>query len=1046
MRASREQYLTLLEYRERVQFDTKNFFRNDPELVGARPVPHPTKPDRILFHPGGMAGIFPMVSAKRTVGVKLFLQKIPELAVRYEAIDQALARLASPLTKNFIRIEYREGPSEGAVWGSEYTPYLKMEYVKGVVIKDEVEALVGRHDAQRLLKLAEQWQKIALLMEQEHIAHGDIQAENLMVDPSGDIRLIDLDTMFVPSLRHRKLKCVAYGIYGWQHPKKETDEAHFNERLDRFPALAMYLCLLALADDPSLFNPAAVSESEILLTKADLRDPHRSGILRRLSGSSNAQIRRVTEALKRAALGEYDDVPVFSEVVADPVEVVFQAFKDAIRTGNHRRVCEAWKPVLETYPPAQALRTEVSLARKHLEKTERFCRAAGSDDDKALAEIWEAAPNLEQCACSKSEQAGPGVSVADRAAQAVRRVEGMEVVRRAIEAAGQKRGQSGYYEAAEERAIVEFWNDPRYELGESPKATELYYKRVEEAWNRLAAFEEFEAVLETDDDEKIAKAWQTVATFAPALAHKKRAEDAIGRMKELGAFLAQLRQDGNDDQALWNIWSRRSDMVQCKPAGRPVQQFGGLIPAQRAALAGRRMVAFAELKKVFDRHEPPPLEEAGEREMIAAWRQREAIVGSNPTGAGFPKRAEEAQKRLKTWENFQKGLQEDDDEQLAASWQTGLLATFAPARAHSDRARDAMARMAVIMGLTQRFKADPEDEEGLIRIASARSDMQRCPGFVKPGPALNGRSWQERLECAGHILRIRSAVSRVLTAVPLPYDQLAEVWDDKLCRRHRLFAADLRRIEEVFELGMHLRALRRGLSAGDCGLISASWREEFRGLMTARELGAIREAMGRHFTGPNCMGNLELSLADGVLTVRWDWRGAASFCFLNVQDGSYSEAPDGARPNAFRGEATGGLATIAFSGNSPHVRLWAMFRFLDEFSLGANPLERRLATVEYSVKKPVLRPHRLTLASLSGELRVPALAVIVSENPVFPSTEEAQRIPEMVLGRPVTLELSLAPTLTRGEDHYLSLRPVDRSNEEWLLLRSRGGGAVVVRL
>src|ERR1019366_9027176 len=101
-------------------------------------------------------------------------------------------------------------------------------------------------------------------------------------------------------------------------------------------------------DDPSLFNPRAVGENEILFTKDDLRDPHSSGVMRRLSGSSNVQIQRVTEALVRAALGPYDDVPAFSKV-ADPdaeAKEALQELKGAVRSGDHRRVFGAWKTVM----------------------------------------------------------------------------------------------------------------------------------------------------------------------------------------------------------------------------------------------------------------------------------------------------------------------------------------------------------------------------------------------------------------------------------------------------------------------------------------------------------------------------------------------------------------------------------------------------------------------------------------------------------------------------------------------------------------------------
>jgi hypothetical protein len=1045
MTASRESYLTVTEYRKRIESDTKNFFRNDPELTKARPVPHPTKPNKIIFSGGAMACVFPLVSGGNKIAVKLFFQKIPELAIRYMEIDATLRKTASP---NFIRLEYREGPKQGAIMGSDYTPYVKMEYVQGAVLKDVIVDLALKHDGHGLLNLAVQWQKIALMMEREQIAHGDIQAENLMVEASGRIRLIDLDTMFVPSLRARRLKCVAYGIPGWQHPQKELDEAHFNERLDRFPALAMYLCLLALSDDPSLFSPQAVGENEILLTKDDLRDPHSSNILRRLSGSSNSQIRRVTEALVRAALGPYDDVPPFSNVV-DPdgeAKEALQRMKEAIQSGDHRRVREAWMPVLEKYPPAQALRSEFTLARKHLEKLERFCQVASSDDEKALAEIWQSAPSLEQCSCSQTEQITSGASVAARGVQAVKRVEGMESVRRTIEAAEHKKRDTGYYQGPEELAIVSAWNSPQYGLAASKTAKETVLGRVEDAQKRLTAFKELESALGTDDDEKIVKAWQSTAGFGPALRNQKRAEDASARMKVLGDFVAQLRQGANNDAALWSIWSGRPDMGQCKSAGRPVPQLGGLVPSQRASLAGRRVDALVELKKVLEQHDRQPFEERGERELIAAWRQREAIMGPSPAGASYRKRADDAQKRLKAWESFKTGLQEDDDDQIAGGWQTGLLAVFLPAQPHSGRAEESVLRMAVIAGLVQRLKEDSEDEEGLIRVASARSDMHRCLPFLKPNPALNGRSWQERIENAGEIFRIRSAVNQVLLAVPLKYDQLAGVWNDKLCRKHRLFAADLRRIDEVLDLGIRLRELRQGLAIGDCGLISSAWREEFRGLMKPQELDATCEAMRTHFTGPNCLEHLELSLANDFLTVRWNWRGTANFCFLGVQDGSYPEPRAGARPNAFRGEATGGLLTMPFCGSSPHMRIWAMFRFLDEFFLGAKPLEKRLATVEYSVTKPLLRRYCLTLTSLSGELKVPALAVFISENPVWPVTEEAQRIPEMVLSEPRTMELLLPPTLTRGEELYLRLRPADKSNEEWLRLRPRSSGAVVIRL
>ena len=127
MTPARESFLTVMEYRKRIESDIWGFFRNDPECARAKPVPHPTKPNKIIFFSGAMAGFFPLMAAKGKIGVKLFFQKIPNLAVRYEAIGAALKQLGSP---HFITLDYREGPRGGAVWGTEYTPYVKMECVE----------------------------------------------------------------------------------------------------------------------------------------------------------------------------------------------------------------------------------------------------------------------------------------------------------------------------------------------------------------------------------------------------------------------------------------------------------------------------------------------------------------------------------------------------------------------------------------------------------------------------------------------------------------------------------------------------------------------------------------------------------------------------------------------------------------------------------------------------------------------------------------------------------------------------------------------------
>lgn len=1045
MAISRESYLTVMEYRKRIESDIWRFFRNDPELARSHPVPHPRKPNKIIFFSGAMAGFFPLIGAGGKIGVKLFFQKIPDLGVRYEAIGATLKQIASP---HFISLEYREGPRGGAVWGTEYTPYVKMECVDGVLLKDKVVDLCAGRDVSGLRDLADQWRRIALMMEREQIAHGDIQAENLMVEASGRIRLIDLDTMFVPALRPRGLECVAYGVPAWQHPLKLTNPAHFDERLDRFPALAMYLSLLALGDNPGLLNTRAVGENELLFTKRDFLDPSASPIFQELIRSGDSEVRRISDALAKAALAPYEQVPTFSRV-ADPdaeANEALASLKNALAAGDHRRVIAAWSPVLESFAPAQLFRPQYHLAQAHLEKLRRFEEAANCDDDAVLSDLWESPPSLEHCPCAATERLAGGTTVAQRAHLAGQRLQGIRAVQNAITAADQQRFETGCFQEPQETAIMAAWTDTRHDLPASKTARELVWPRVEQAQKRFTALRDFEALVGTDDDDLIAKAWPVIAEFAPAKQHQERALDAVDRTEILAQFIAQLRKDPNRDDELWAIWARRSDMDRCRAAARPVPQFGGLVPTQRATLARKRVEAMAELNRVMEARDRPPLDEAGEREILGAWRQREATLGTSSSATALRQRAEAAQKRLKAWELLQQGLAAQNDELIAAAWQTGLMSGFAPAEGFATQGRESLDRMQVLAALNQRHKENPDDEAGFLRIASGRPDLAKCRPFQRPAPELKGGNWPERLELAAKVLSIRAALTRLLAETPPRYDQAAEVWDDAVCRRHALFAPDLARIQEALDLARLLKELRRGLESGDLAAVSTAWRDEFRLLVTTSELGRVRSAMEARFTGPNCLGHAELALEGETLTIRWEWRGSGGFCFVAAGEAAFPEPPASVRPNGFQGGASGGLCTLPFSGNSPHVRIWAMFRFLDEFLLGANPIERRLVTVEYGIIRPLLGGHRLSLRSLSGPLDLPALAVFISENPMWPGTECFQTIAAGRLDQTNLVDLVLPPTVSRAAVLYVGLRPVDRTHEEWLRLRPRAAEAIKIRL
>ena len=1003
--------------------------------------------------PYGMQGGFAVVYKFRTKSKKLRALRVftnPNLGDtedRYEAIGPFLKAHAAEVAVDFnyhdqgITLKDTQGDSH-------IYPLIDMEWVEGETLIDKVNDLCRQGDRNALDQLGRRWIELLNILRAARMAHGDLSGDNVMIRPDGKLALVDYDGIYIPAFNGQQAYTIGQPDY--QHP--DMAKRPFNEWMDEFSWLAIHAALQALRVKPELWKELVdyggngkLLNSNILFEAKDYKDPGQSQVFSRLRQIREPNVAQAVEALAAACKMNIEQVRVPQALIFSE-KTALERLQKALEGKDHRAVRDAWPSNLDNYAPAQKFKPQVQIARDHLKKLEEFGKAAVADNDEELANIWQKAPDLTNCACAcaATEKLSGGATVLKRAGLALKRAKGIQVVRSAIQAAEQKKQATGLYQEAEELAIESAWDTKEFDLASSKVAKDKLQPRVEEARIRRAVYSGFNSL---KDDEQTAKDWLIICTYAPADRKlKDKAETALARLKILQAFIAQMELDDTDEQKLWRIWSERKDMNQCAPAAKPMakpKSLKGIIPSERAELANQRSAALKVLQGVFDQHNSPPLTEAGEKKLREAWDGSQAILGNHPAGVKYKDRAEQARLRLKVWDAFKRGIELDDDKPIAENHHSGMVSDFL-SDTQRMRAKESTERMAVVAALERCHKANPEDEAGLSSMVPQASDshMAKCKSFTTPAPGLNGQTWQQRITRARQILTIRVELDAILAAKPLPYDRIPSVWNEALCRNHRLFSADLGRINQVVELGIQLHELRQGLKTGDDKRVCSGWRAEFRDLMEKEnQLGAIREAMRRHFTGANCLANLELSLAGGELSVRWEWREGVSHCFVAVRDGNYPEPRAGTGPNCSRKEVTGGQFNTSFSGHSPHVRIWPMFRLADEFVLGAIPLERRLATVEYNVTKPMFRKHRLTLTPLSGKIKLPELAVIISENPLWPDAQEGQTIPGMDLIEPHTLELMLPPTLAHGKELYLSLRPVDRSHEGWLGLKPKSAGA-----
>ncbi len=212
------------------------------------------------------------IIAVRCFMQKRYLESGTDLTDRYTAISQFLRANPRPY---FAQFEYEVS---GIKYKNEWLPLLVMEWVEGAFLTDYVRTHI--RDRQRLAALGEQFRQIATDLGRIGCAHGDLQHGNILVDPAGTIRLVDYDGMYVPELDGKP--AIERGERNYQSPHRTT--ADFHPMLDRFPAITIYLALVALTTAPRLLPLSSDDKmDQLLLREKDLKAPENSKLLRCMS-------------------------------------------------------------------------------------------------------------------------------------------------------------------------------------------------------------------------------------------------------------------------------------------------------------------------------------------------------------------------------------------------------------------------------------------------------------------------------------------------------------------------------------------------------------------------------------------------------------------------------------------------------------------------------------------------------------------------------------------------------------------------------------------
>ncbi|MBK8807209.1 MAG: hypothetical protein IPO21_11420 [Bacteroidales bacterium] len=258
---------------------------------------------------------------------------LQNLKVRFQKISQYLIKQKLSYFADFIYDE------NGLLVNGTLVDTIRMVWLDGLLLKDFLQ--LNLLNKQKLLDLAKSFLEMCSELHKNKISHGDLQHGNIIIDNNGKIKLIDYDSICIPDIEGEDE--LVTGLKGYQHPTRLNSKNCASLKADYFSELVIYLSIIALAENPLLWNDYYVEESEVLLfDDADFTNLSQSNIYKSLISHSSNEIKVLLEILiDYLNKQSYLDLEPFEVYLTPPVIVHFSVDKEVVISGQ--KVTLSWE-------------------------------------------------------------------------------------------------------------------------------------------------------------------------------------------------------------------------------------------------------------------------------------------------------------------------------------------------------------------------------------------------------------------------------------------------------------------------------------------------------------------------------------------------------------------------------------------------------------------------------------------------------------------------------------------------------------------------------
>tara|TARA_Y100000590_G_scaffold396091_1_gene476519 strand:- start:1744 stop:3030 length:1287 start_codon:yes stop_codon:yes gene_type:complete len=188
---------------------------------------------------------------------------------------------------------------------TENFPILRMGWVTGKSFEDFIKETTSTDEIKKLTK---NFLHMINKLEELKISHGDLHPKNILVDGELNLRLVDYDCIYISDFKGNSQP--EGGDADCQHPHRK--KFTYDEKLDRFSALVIYLGLLAISENIDLKSHK--NSGEFPFSQTDFVDPSSSELFSKLEILSPS-VRFLTKKLAHYCKSDIPEISSLNELL-----------------------------------------------------------------------------------------------------------------------------------------------------------------------------------------------------------------------------------------------------------------------------------------------------------------------------------------------------------------------------------------------------------------------------------------------------------------------------------------------------------------------------------------------------------------------------------------------------------------------------------------------------------------------------------------------------------------------------------------------------------